>query len=83
MTNRRHAYTRLMESIQEVGPVPCEELPDVFFPEDFLTKDMKEKAAETAKQLCDVCPVKMQCFEYAMVGKERFGVWAGTLPSDR
>jgi WhiB family redox-sensing transcriptional regulator len=83
MGNNRHAYDRLMKSIDEAGSVPCQDLPDVFFPEDYLTKDMKERAAQTAKALCDSCPVKMQCFEYAIVAKERFGVWAGTLPGER
>jgi len=83
MSNNRHAYDRLMKSIDEAGSVPCQDLPDVFFPEDYLTKDMKERAAQTAKALCDSCPVKMECFEYAFVSKERFGVWAGTLPSER
>jgi hypothetical protein len=83
MTNNRHAYDNLMKSIDEVGSVPCQDLPDVFFPEDFLTKDMKERAADTAKQLCATCPVRLQCFEYAIVSKERFGVWAGTMPSER
>ena len=83
MGDNRHAYDRLMKSIDEVDSVPGQDLPDVFFPEDFLTKDMKEKAAETAKQLCATCPVRLECFEYAIVSKEPFGVWAGTLPSER
>lgn len=83
MANNRHAYDRLMKSIDEAGSVPCQDLPDVFFPEDYLTKDMKEHATKIAKALCAQCPVRMECFEYAMVGKERFGVWAGTLPGER
>ena len=83
MGDNRHAYDRLMKSIDEVDSVPCQDLPDVFFPEDFLTKDMKEKAAETAKQLCATCPVRLECVEDAIVSKEPFGVWAGTLPSER
>jgi hypothetical protein len=83
MGNNRHAYERLMNSIDEAGSVPCQDLPDVFFPEDFLTKDMKERATQMAKQLCSTCPVRLECFEYAIVGKERFGIWAGTLPGER
>lgn len=83
MRDNRHAYDRLMKSIDDAGRVPCEDLPDVFFPEDFLTKDMKAKAAETARELCKSCPVRLQCFEYAVVSGEPFGVWGGTLPGER
>jgi len=84
MSNQRQeSFHRLSAAIDEAGEVPCQRLPEVFFPDDFLTKDMKEQAAEMAQSFCATCPVRLECFEYAMVSKERFGVWGGTLPSDR
>jgi hypothetical protein len=81
--DRQKSFNKLNEAINKSGPVPCEALPEVFFPEDFLTKDMKEQAAQMAQKLCATCPVRFECFEYAIVAKERFGVWGGTLPSER
>jgi len=81
--HRQEAFHRLNNAIDSVESVPCQDLPEVFFPDDFLTKDMKEQAAQMAQKLCATCPARFECFEYAMVAKERFGVWGGTLPSDR
>jgi hypothetical protein len=55
----------------------------VFFPEDIRKPREREEAIRIAKLLCASCPIQMACFEYAIVAKERFGIWAGTLPSDR
>jgi hypothetical protein len=81
--DRRAAYERLNNAIDLVGEVPCQSLPEVFFPDDFFTKDMKQRATRTAQQLCATCPVRLACFEYATIAEEPFGVWAGTLPSER
>jgi hypothetical protein len=86
MTDRRHApssYARFMSSVDEAGGVPCQEFPEVFFPEDFPEKLTREAAIASARLLCSGCPVRLACFEYAVSSNQRFGIWAGTLPSER
>jgi len=61
----------------------CRSNPDLFFPEDLPAGKARKQAIQMAKQLCGDCPIQMACFEYAITAKERFGIWAGTLPSDR
>lgn len=36
-----------------------------------------------AKAICDRCPVRKQCLEFALVNHEEFGVWGGTTQRDR
>lgn len=84
MTNHRQKpYDRFAEALDTQGEVPCQSIPDVFFPEDIRKPREREEAIRIAKLLCASCPIQMACFEYAIVAKERFGIWAGTLPSDR
>lgn len=43
---------------------------DLWFPErggDFLE----------AKRICQQCPVRVECLEYALAHDERFGLWGG------
>lgn len=68
---------------EKVESTPCESMPDLFFPEDLPAGGTRKQAIQMAKQLCATCPMQMACFEYAITAKERFGIWAGTLPSDR
>jgi WhiB family redox-sensing transcriptional regulator len=57
--------------------------PEVFFPEDYPDKHTKAYAVQVARALCDTCPIKNECFTYANETAERYGIWAGTLPSER
>mgnify|MGYP001168804789 CR=1 FL=1 len=81
--NRQKPYDRFAEALDSQEEVPCQIAPDVFFPEDIRRPKDREEAIRIAKLLCASCPIQMACFEYAIVSKERFGIWAGTLPSDR
>lgn len=49
---------------------------DHFFP---------ERGASTAyaKSLCDRCPVKFDCLEFAVTNNERFGIWGGLAERER
>lgn len=31
-----------------------------------------------ARQICDTCPVAVECLEYAINNGERYGIWGGT-----
>lgn len=84
MSNHRQSpHQRLQEAINQVGNVPCMDWPDVFFPEDYPHKHERETATRMARDLCNTCPIKEQCFEYAVEAQEPYGIWAGTLPSER
>lgn len=54
----------------------CAEVdPDLWFPE------MGSKAS-TAKQICETCPVRAACLEYALQHQE-YGIWGATSERDR
>ena len=50
--------------------------PEVFHPET-------EEDADDAKAICDVCPVREPCLEYALVVREKLGVWGGLTERER
>ena len=77
------AYTKLLSAIENAGGVPCEDYPQLFYPEDIPAADTRRVAVKLAKQLCKECPIQMKCFEYALETNQRHGIWGGTEPSDR
>jgi len=85
MTNNRQGqHQKLRDSIDLAGgQVPCQTSPEIFFPEDFPDKMTRDYAITVARDLCDSCPVKKKCFTYAIEAGEPYGIWAGTLPSER
>lgn len=84
MSNHPHRpYTDLVEQIDEAGGVPCQALPEIFFPEDISNKAVREAATATARAMCKECPLTLQCFEYAITTNQRYGIWGGTLASER
>lgn len=50
--------------------------PQAFYPET-------DEEAETAKQVCAVCPVQSACLEYALTRREKEGVWGGCTERER
>ena len=50
--------------------------PAVFYPA------FDEEAGE-AKAICATCPVREACLEYALVNRERDGVWGGATEKER
>lgn len=70
-------YGGLLQSMTDTGDdVPCSNYPDLFFPD-------KGGSAAEAKKLCQGCPIKLQCLEYALKANEPYGVWGGTTPRER
>ena len=52
--------------------------PELFFPElDSVWR------ARAAKKICDTCPVKQQCLDYALTNRFRDGIWGGLSPTQR
>jgi hypothetical protein len=76
-------YRALMDAIDEVGQTPCTNAPQFFFSSD--DQDWGEKMANinAAKKLCSLCPVQMQCLEYALTAREHDGVWGGLSSAER
>jgi WhiB family redox-sensing transcriptional regulator len=86
MTNRHLSDTKyfaLLRSIREADGVECEKYPDAFFPEDIDDPDKRAASVKLAKALCNACPIKDECFTYAIETNQRYGVWGGTLGHER
>lgn len=54
----------------------ADEDPDLFFAGD-------DASVREAKQVCAVCPVRMQCLETALAVNEMHGVWGGMAEGER
>jgi WhiB family redox-sensing transcriptional regulator len=50
--------------------------PDIFFP-------VTDEDAEPAKAICNACPVREACLEFALAAREREGVWGGATERER
>lgn len=50
--------------------------PDLFFPE-------KGGSVKEPKLLCAVCPVRVQCLDWALAHGIRHGVWGGLSQQER
>lgn len=50
--------------------------PEAFFPE-------KGGSTKEAKKVCQRCPVKVECLQWALDNDERFGVWGGMSERER
>jgi len=52
--------------------------PELWFPE----LDSLWRVAQ-AKKICEKCPVKIECLEYALVNRYKDGIWGGQSPTER
>jgi WhiB family redox-sensing transcriptional regulator len=52
--------------------------PELWFPE----LDSLWRVAQ-AKKICEKCPVKQECLNYALVNKFKDGIWGGLSPTER
>jgi hypothetical protein len=74
----------LHEAITDLGGVECEQVPDIFFPEDFAPTthpDIRNESIETAREICLRCPVMDKCLKVGMF--EEYGIWGGTTSQQR
>lgn len=55
--------------------------PEIWWPNG-TTGDEELKITE-AKQVCDICPVKLECLLYAVEERQYFGIWGGTTEEER
>lgn len=69
-----------LESAPFDGTQSCKSLdPELFFPEDYNDR----LSVNTAKAICQTCPLTTACLGYAMSDSSLDGVWGGTTPQDR
>ena len=55
--------------------------PDLFFPVAARGPALRQLAR--AKSVCERCPVRVQCLEYALQSGQSFGVWGGASAEER
>ena len=56
----------------------------LFFPPSrFERAEEKRTREKTAKDICAVCPVQVECLEYALRIREPYGVWGGLNEQER
>lgn len=58
---------------------------DIFYPGDPHGGQPSDRPEDyrVAKSLCDRCPVRRPCLEYALATGEKWGMWGGLMPSER
>jgi len=80
---REYSYTEFHHKVETAEEIPCRDIPEIFFPDEFPVGQLRTKAGQMAKDLCNECPIIKDCLLYAVTNKEAFGVWGGTLPNER
>jgi WhiB family transcriptional regulator, redox-sensing transcriptional regulator len=56
----------------------------LFFPPSTQErKDDRERREARAKLICQKCPVKGPCLEYALLIREPYGIWGGLTEAER
>ncbi|MEU8249560.1 WhiB family transcriptional regulator [Nonomuraea sp. NPDC048916] len=55
--------------------------PELFFP--ISTEGPGQEQVERAKAICQGCPVRQPCLDYAISTGQAYGIWGGADPSQR
>lgn len=72
----------------EHGETPCSSAPDIFFPSEKVAEWSVKKTGSfytneyEAKLLCNSCPYKEACLEFALKNPQA-GIWGGTTERER
>lgn len=62
--------------------LPCKQGdPELFFPPKYNLEYKKQ--IEEAKAVCDSCPIRYLCLDWAVAIPGLEGLWAGTTPPER
>ena len=75
-------YIELQEAIRNNDGVQCASVPEVFFPEDEHDLEVRKSMVKVAKEVCNDCPVRLRCFDYAL-SAGMHGIWGGTTYEER
>lgn len=69
-------------SIEWRRDAACKDLdPNLFFPIGVTGPAVDQIAA--AKSICNQCPVRGECLDFAITTNQEFGVWGGTTEDER
>lgn len=65
------------------APLPCQVSPELFWPISYTL--MTLPAVQAAKALCQHCPVRPGCLEWALGHPKAAGtgIWGGQTPEER
>ena len=55
----------------------------LFFGPDHEARPERETREARAKTVCKLCPVRMQCLDYALRNSIRYGIWGGLNGEER
>lgn len=78
--NIERAYIELIKAIDDNEGVECAQVPDIFFPNEWEFGSQRD--VRLAKAICQRCPIRMQCLEYALKADEH-GIWGGLNLQER
>ena len=56
---------------------------ELFFPPEEEQGEYFRLRVSLAKRICDSCPVRRECADYALAADERYGVWGGLTAEER
>lgn len=56
---------------------------NLFFGPDGERQPEREAREAKAKEICQGCPVRAECADYALARPEKYGVWSATTPEER
>lgn len=82
-SNVERKYANLARALQDNDGAECEQLPEMFFPEDSPDPDSRRIEVRIAKAICNRCPIVEPCLAYALAAKEPYGVWGATTAEER
>jgi hypothetical protein len=83
MSNVEKKMIELNEALTKNGGAECEQVPNIFFPEDNPDWTSRQLEFQLASAICGRCPVMQQCTSYALAAKEPYGIWGGLTPEHR
>lgn len=78
MSDMKQLWDAIEKADEQIG---CITFPDAFFPE--LGTPGTAFEYRWAMSMCNECPVKLLCAEYAIKHDEPHGIWGGLSPKQR
>jgi WhiB family redox-sensing transcriptional regulator len=80
--NASHLLSLTLASDEWRSYAACRDTnPDLFFPVGTTGPAIEQIAA--AKAICDECPAREECLEYALATNQDSGIWGGTSEEER
>lgn len=81
--NPQKLLMELNKKIDQVGEVECSTVPDIYYSEDYVDTHYRAQEIELAKEICNRCPILVDCRDYGIMANETYGIWGGLTPLER